>query len=137
MAAVWVRSICAGVVGAAVAAAPAVAGDGGPKRPEIQSISYSAVDKGPTLIEAGVKRAKRVSVAVGLGEKRSRYELERGDRESGVVFWSVEIPDREDKCAVVVLSAKNRAGVDDRRTRVCTFGESEPEPPEDFPPALP
>jgi len=126
---------------AVLAAAPAIASDGGGggghRAPEIQSISYSGAESGATLSEAGVKRASRVSVAVGLGEKRKRYDLERGEREAGVTFWSVEVPDRKDKCAVVVLTAKSRNGFDDRRTRVCTFGESDEEPATDFPPTLP
>jgi hypothetical protein len=132
-------SIAAVAVCMAVGAVPAVGseGGGGGPRPEIQSISYSNAESGATLVEAGVKRAKKVSVAVGLGENRNRYELERGDREAGVTFWSVEVPDRKDKCAIVVLTAKSHAGTDDRRTRVCTFGESEEEPATGFPPALP
>jgi hypothetical protein len=126
------RPIAAAAMCAAVAAAPAAGsesggGGGSGPRPEIQSISYSNAESHATLIEAGVKRAKEVSVAVGLGQNRNRYELERGDRDSGVTFWSVEVPDRKDKCAVVVLTAKNRHGSDDRRTRVCTFGETDPE----------
>ncbi|HEX6115450.1 MAG TPA: hypothetical protein VFY99_00010 [Solirubrobacterales bacterium] len=131
MGAMLVRSLWAAAACAAIAAAPAIASGGGggdgPKGPEIQSISYSQAESGATLIEAGVKRAKRVKVAVGQGEHRNRYALDRGTREAGVIFWSVEVPDREDRCAVVVLTAKNRHGFDDRRTRVCTFGESEPE----------
>ena len=123
------RSIGLAAACAAIAATPAIAseGGGGSQKPEIQSISYSNAESHATLIEAGVKRAKKVSVAVGLGENRNRYELERGDKDSGVVFWSVEVPDRVDKCAIVVLTAKNRDGQDDRRTRVCTFGETEEE----------
>lgn len=139
MRAVLMRTACAAIVGLAVVAVSASAseGGGGSKAPAIQSISYSDVEQGPTVVEAGVMRAKEVSVAVGLGEKRSRYELVRGDRDSGVTFWSVEVPDREDKCAIVLLTAKNRHGLDDRRTRVCTFGETEPEPESEFPPGFP
>jgi hypothetical protein len=138
---VTVRSIGVVAACAAVTPIPAIAsegvGGGGSHKPEIQSISYSNAESGATLVEAGVKRAKKVSVAVGLGDNRERFELEKGKREAGVVFWSVEVPDRKDKCAVTVLKAKNRDGSDDRRTRVCTFGESDEEPSTDFPPTLP
>ena len=125
------RSIGAAAACAVVAAAPAIASDGhgggGHKDPEIQSISYSKAESGATLIEAGIKRASKAGVAVGLGDNRERFRLERGPREVGVTFWSVEVPDREDKCAIVVVTAKNRHGFDDRRTRVCTFGATEPD----------
>jgi hypothetical protein len=131
MKAVVVRSACAAIACAAVAATPAIASDGhgggGHDEPEIQSISYSKAESGATLIEAGVKRASKVSVAVGQGDNRERFKLDRGPREVGVTFWSVEVPDREDRCAVVVLTAKNRKGFDDRKTRVCTFGATEPD----------
>jgi hypothetical protein len=130
MGAAWVRSTGVAAACAVFGAVPATASDGhggGKKGPEIQSISYSQAESGATLIEAGVKRAKRVSVAVGQGGKRERFKLDRGPRESGVTFWSVEVPDREDKCAVVVLKAKSPKGFDDRKTRVCTFGPSEPD----------
>jgi hypothetical protein len=129
--AVTMRSIGVAAACAAVAAVPAIASEGGSggggHKPEIQSISYSNAESGATLVEAGVKHARKVSVAVGLGDNRERFELEKGKREVGVVFWSVEVPDRKDKCAVTVLTAKNRDGTDDRRTRVCTFGETHPE----------
>ena len=128
---VLARSIGAAAACAVIAAVPAIASDGhgggGQRGPEIQSISYSQAESGATLIEAGVKRAKRVSVSVGQGDNRERFKLDRGPRDSGVTFWSVEIPDREDRCAVVVLNAKSPKGFDDRRTRVCTFGETEPD----------
>ena len=73
---VLARSIGAAAACAVFAAAPAIAGDGhgggGHDEPEIQSISYSQAESGATLIEAGVKRAKRVSVGVGQGGKRER-----------------------------------------------------------------
>ena len=128
---VLARSIGAAAACAVMAAAPAIAGDGhgegGHDEPEIQSISYSQAESGATLIEAGIKRASKARVAVGLGENRDRFKLKRGPREVGVTFWSVEVPDRHDKCAIVVVTAKNRHGFDDRRTRVCTFGPSEPD----------
>jgi hypothetical protein len=129
---VLTRSIGAAAACVCVAAAPAIASDGGGgggHQPEIQSISYSKAESGATLIEAGVKRASKVSVAVGQGGNRERFKLDRGEREVGVTFWSVEVPDREDRCAVVVLTAKSPEGFDDRKTRVCTFGEAEPEDP--------
>ena len=129
---VLTRSIGAAAACAVIAAAPAIAGDGhgggGDHRPAIQSISYSKAESGATLIEAGVKRAMKVSAAVGQGDNRDRHKLRRGSREVGVTFWSVEVPDREDKCAIVVVTAKNRHGFDDRKTRVCTFGATEPDP---------
>jgi hypothetical protein len=140
MEAVSMRVVAAAVACAIVGVVPAIASEGtgkGPKRPEIRSISYAGGEEGVTVVEAGVVRASKVSVAVGLGEKRERFELERVDREAGVTFWTVDLPGRQDKCAVVVLKAKNRHGLDDRRTRVCTFGETEPEPEPEFPPALP
>ncbi len=128
---VLTRSIGAAAACVCVAAAPAIASDGhgggGLHQPEIQSISYSKAESGATLIEAGVKRASKVSVAVGQGDNRERFELDRGEREVGVTFWSVEVPDREDRCAVVVLTAKSPKGFDDRKTRVCTFGATEPD----------
>jgi hypothetical protein len=131
MGAAWVRST--GVAAACVVAGvlPAIAsgsdGGGGHNKPEIQSISYSKAESGATLIEAGIKRASKAGVSVGLADNRERFKLERGPREVGVTFWSVEVPDREDKCAIVVVTAKNRHGFDDRRTRVCTFGATEPD----------
>ena len=132
MNAVLVRAVLAALACAATVAIPAIASQGGePHRaPEIQSISYSNAEDGATLIESGVKRASKVRVAVGLGDNRDRFDMARGDHEVGVTFWQVEIPDRHDKCAIVILTAKNPRGSDDRRTRVCTFGETEPEPPE-------
>jgi hypothetical protein len=128
---VLVRTVTAAAFGVAVLALPAAGSEGGGKGhgPSIQSTAFGSGENQSTTVEAGVVRAKKVTLTVGKREDRDRFELERGDRESGVTFWTTEVPDREEKCAPVEFVAKNAAGRDVRQSRVCTFGPSEPEEP--------
>jgi len=127
------RSLLAVALGVAVLALPAQASEGGggkSKRPSIESTSFSVTDHDSTLAEAGVMRASKVTVHVGRGKTGDRFEMVRQERDSGITFWSADIPDRERKCAPVRFVARGNGGTDEEEIRICTFGPSAPEPPE-------
>lgn len=123
-----IRTLLIAALGVAVLAAPALAAKG--KRPSIQSTSFAASENESTMVEAGVSHAKKVTLTVGKGAEADRFELERTGRESGLSFWTTEVPDREAKCAPVRFVARGPGGFDEDQTRVCTFGPASPEPPE-------
>ena len=110
-------------------AAPALAGGKG-KRPSIQSTSFAGSENQSTLVEVGTAHASKVTLTVGKAKDVDRFELQRTDRESGLSFWTTEVPDRKEKCAPVRFVARGPGGVDERQSRVCTFGPASPEPPE-------
>jgi hypothetical protein len=101
----------------------------GPRGPEIQSTSFAATDHEATLAEAGVARARKVTLHVGEGRDADRFKMKRAERAGGVTFWGAEVPNREDKCAPVRFVARGKGGTDERDARICAFGPEDPEPP--------